>query len=112
MSSPAAGLITSMLLTAPKIEALCISAPIVNVSVPSPPSIVSSSLRLFSAAIVSLPAPPEILSMPSPVVIISLPAPPSITFPEPLTILLILIRSLLKTEQLVIMLQLILVIMP
>ena len=76
MSIALRGLITSILLTPPNTVELVTPVLIVSVSVPSPPSIVSSSLRSLSTAIVSLPAPPDILSIPSPNVIESLPAPP------------------------------------
>ena len=41
-----------------------IFTPVVSVSVPAPPSIVSSISKSFAVMIVSLPAPPSICSAP------------------------------------------------
>ena len=73
------GEITSILLTFERTEGLEIAVVVVNVSTPSPPSIVSVFAILAAVTKISLPAPPEIFSTPVPSVIVSLPAPASIT---------------------------------
>ena len=60
------------------------AVPMVMVSVPRPPEIVSAALKFPAAAIVSLPAPPETLSLPAFMVIESLPMPPTkLSLPAP-----------------------------